>query len=317
MENDFYQISLFCDIIPATLDLNRLSMLKLRDKKRERDFARDGFVTFPLLNGEEVKQLRDIYFHYKDRHLTQQGILHSTSDTNDYDLISQINRKITEIMTPAVDRILEDYEPLIAGFLTKEIGDVSATEFHQDPTLVDENEFVSANVWVALQDTQAANGNLRVVKGSHRLKPCIRATPDCPMAFRLIKNDLIHFATEVPVSAGEAVLLNHQTIHGATDNHSGCERIAIAMAVKPKRAEWCFYFLEKNAPHDQIEKYTIDGDAFARLIKYERPTTGTFLGHVASPFEAITRKDLIHFMLKNYPADALKGIVKMGLSSAK
>lgn len=292
-------------------------MLKLKDKKLEKQFARDGVVSFPLLNAEEVKQLRNIYFHYKDRHLTHQGVLHSTSDTNDYELIQQVNQEITALLKPAVDQVLEDYEPLIAGFLTKEKGDASATEFHQDPTLVDETQYVSANVWIALQDTDSHNGNLRVVKGSHRLKPCVRATPDCPMAFRLVRHDLIHFATEIPVRAGDAVLLNHQTIHGATDNVSGAERIAIAMAIKPKAADWHFYFLERGAAHDKIEKYAIDGEAFARLIKYERPTTGKFLGYTSSPFDAITRNDLIRFMVGNYFSTAVKGLWRMGLNTAK
>lgn len=286
-------------------------MIKFKDKALEAQFEKDGFVTFPLLSPEQVEQLRNLYFANRDRHLTHQGILHSTSDTNDYGLIGDIDRSITAIMKPAVDKVLLDYEPLIAGFLTKEKGEVSATEFHQDPTLVDETKFVSANVWVALQDTDSNNGNLRVVKGSHRMKPCIRATPDCPMVFQDVKEELIYFATEVPVKAGHAVLLNHQSIHGANHNHSGMERIAIAMAVKPKEAAWCFYFLEPGADFDKFEKFEIDSAAFASMVKYERPSKGRFLRYETHSFDKLTKVDLLRFMCSNYLWEALKGATKM------
>ena len=271
-------------------------MVRFKQAHLNEAFQRDGFVTFPLLNQEQVEKLKTFYHVNKQRHLTSQPVLHSTSDTANYELIKNVDTFIQGVITKAVDTVMEDYEPLIATYLTKEPGDASETGFHQDPTLVEEPQYVSGNIWIALQDTGSHNGNLRMVKGSHRITNNVRATPDCPLFFQNFKDTLLEYSTEVPLKAGEAVFLSHSTVHGASSNNTGEERIAAVMAIKSKPAPWIFYYWHPGTPVDKVEKYSISPEAFSRLVKNQRPTHGKLLGYVRPEFKLVTKEHFESFM---------------------
>lgn len=275
-------------------------MVHFKDPVLNEAYKKDGFVKFPLLNQDQVNELRDIYFQFKSKHLTHQPVLHSTSDTADYDLVKQVDHDIQRVIRKEVDKVIDNYEPLIGNFLTKEPGPNSETEYHQDPTLVDESKYVSGNVWVALQDTDTNNGNLKIVKGSHLVCPNVRSTPNCPLYFERFKDDLDQYAIEVPLKAGEAVFLNHNTVHGATGNHSRQERIAAVMAIKSKEAPWIFYYWEPGTAEDNVELYSISPEVFSRLVKNERPEHGQLLARVNPGFRVIDKTVFDAFLKKHY-----------------
>lgn len=280
-------------------------MIRFKDPELNKAYIKNGFVKFPLLNQDQVTQLKDIYYQVKDKHLTHQQILHSTSDTADYNLIRQVDFAIQRIIRPEVDKVIDQYEPLIGNFLTKEPGPNSETEYHQDPTLVDESQFISGNVWVALQDTNTRNGNLKVVKGSHLVCPNVRSTPNCPLYFERFKEELDQYAEEIPLKAGEAVFLNHNTVHGATSNVSQHERIAAVMAIKSKEAPWIFYYWEPGTSPDNVELYSISPEAFSRLVKNQRPEYGKLIGKVNPGFRVIDKSEFDAFFRKHYSSPNL------------
>lgn len=275
-------------------------MIKFKNNSYQSSYLKDGFVKFPLLDTSEVAQLREFYSTRKSKHLTHQPILHSTSDTSDYSLVNEVDNFIQKTVKRALDNVIDNYEPLIANYLTKEPGKGSETEYHQDPTLVDESKYVSGNVWIALQDTDTKNGNLKIIRGSHLVCPNIRSTPNCPLYFERFKDALDDYAVEVPLKAGEAVFVNHNTIHGATSNSSTAERIAAVLAIKSKDAPWIFYYWEPGTPEDNVEMYSISPYAFSRLVKNQRPEFGTLMGKVNPRFKVIEKKEFDSFMLQHY-----------------
>jgi ectoine hydroxylase-related dioxygenase (phytanoyl-CoA dioxygenase family) len=275
-------------------------MIRFKDDRLNDAYMKDGFVTFPLLNEVQVQVLRDTYYKLKGKHLVHQPILHSTSDTADYELVKEVDSVIQNTILREVDKIIDNYETLIGNFLTKEPGLNSETEYHQDPTLVDETKYISGNIWVALQDTSTINGNLKIVKGSHLVCPNVRATPNCPLFFERFKDELDNYSVEVPLKAGEAVFLNHNTVHGATSNLSNNERIAAVLAIKSKEAPWIFYYWEPGTPVDSVELYSISPESFSRLVKNQRPAHGKLLGRLNPQFRVIDKKEFDVFMNKHY-----------------
>jgi hypothetical protein len=267
-----------------------------KDKNLQHQFERDGFVVTDLLNAKEVEELRAFYLERQAAHLSVEDKMHSTCDTGKLELILEVDQKLKAVILPKVDLLLESYDVLLGSYLVKEIGDGSETGFHQDPTLVDEQQYTSGNVWVALQDTDSQNGNLRVVKGSHRMIDTLIATPNCPVSYGSFRHRLLEFSTEVPVKAGQAIVLNHKMIHGATANHSNQERIAALIAIKSKAAKWRFLYLEPGNSNDQIEDYRLDAHSFATLIKNQRPTDAEFLGYISHDFPQLTEKEFVRFM---------------------
>lgn len=268
-------------------------MIVFKNKELQRQFERDGFAVADLLSVQEVADLRHLYYDTKSSHLSVTEKMHSTCDTGNLKLVLQVDDKLKSVILPKLDTILESYEPLLGSFLVKETGDGSETGFHQDPTLVEDRQFTSGNVWVALQDTNSHNGNLRVIKGSHRMVDTLIATPNCPVSYGSFRHRLLEFATEIPVKAGQAIFLNHKLIHGATPNHSQEERIAAIIAIKSAAAQWRFLYMDSN---DRVEAYRIDTRSFASLIKNQRPTEAEFLGHIAFDFPQISEEAFIAFM---------------------
>ncbi len=278
-------------------------MLTFKDKNLTQKFNRDGYVKISLLDANEVAELNEFYQQKKSQHWIEQDILHSTCDTGNLDMIVDVNKKLQSIIIPKLEQILDPFDALLASFLVKESGEKNETGFHQDPTFVDESQYQSGNVWVSLQDCSGENGNLRVIKGSHRLLPILRVTPYYPPFYADFEQDLNAYATEVPVKAGEAVIFTHQLIHGATTNSFGKERIAAVMAIKSKLARWNFYYKEPENSFDKIEKYNIDFDSFSQLVKNERPEKGEFVEYVSYNFEKISYDHFKNFMHENYPTE--------------
>ncbi len=267
-----------------------------RDKNLQYLFERDGFVVTDLLNTAEVADLKAFYMERQAAHMSIADKMHSTNDTEKLDLILEVDYKLKEVILPKVDLLLESYDVLLGSYLVKEIGDGSETGFHQDPTMVDQQHYTSGNVWVALQDTDSHNGNLRVVKGSHRMIDTLIATPNCPVSYGSFRHRLLEFSTEIPVKAGQAIVLNHKMIHGATANHSNNERIAAIIAIKSKAAKWRFLYLEPGNSNNQIEDYRIDTQSFASLLKNQRPTHAEFVGYISHDFPQLTEKEFVRFM---------------------
>jgi ectoine hydroxylase-related dioxygenase (phytanoyl-CoA dioxygenase family) len=78
-------------------------------------------------------------------------------------------------------------------------------------------------------------------------------------------------AIEVPLRAGEAVVFNNATIHGATDNESDRRRLAATLLVCSEQAQWQIYFNDTGRSEKPIERYELDFDTFIHMPKNGRP----------------------------------------------
>ena len=290
-------------------------MIAFVNIENQRQFEQDGYTVIDLLDANQVEKLRSLYFSTKIAHAVVQEKMHSTSDTHNVDLILQMNEDIQRVVSPVLPKQLKSFDMLIAGFLVKEPGEGSETGFHQDPTLVDSMDFVSANIWIPLQDTNHENGNLRLVKGSHRLADMLVVTPQFPTVHDLFNEKLIEYATEVPVKAGQAIILNNKLIHGASTNQTDEERIAIVMAIKSQAASWSFHYMDPMAEVKQIEQFRIDTLSFASMKKNQRPEHAEFIGYIDFDFPQLSYADFKTFMDKNYGANSLFSRIKRKLAA--
>jgi hypothetical protein len=280
-------------------------VIYFHDISHQQAFEKDGYTLVNLLSEEEVQALRALYFSNKEAHLLVKDKMHSTSDTHNTDLILAVDAAIKDIVLPKAAKVLKEFDVLLGGFLVKEAGMGSETGFHQDPTLVDDPKYVSANIWISLQDTNFQNGNLQLVKGSHRMVDCLVVTPQFPVFYDSFRSILPQYATNVPVKAGQAIVLNNKLIHGASANQTDVERLAVVMAIKSKAAAWTFHYLEPGKDFTEIEKYAIDLQAFASLEKNQRPKNGTFLGKMHFSFPQISETAFLKFMHANYGTESI------------
>jgi hypothetical protein len=259
-----------------------------KDSSLQKQFEGDGYVKIKLLDRLKAQQLYNYYMANQKEHDVIEGLYHSTTHTNNPDLILQVDTYLKKALLPELHRYFINYEPMLCTYITKVPGEGSETRLHQDPTFVDEAKYISANVWVALHDIDHQNGNLFFVKGTHRMVSGLRVTPDYPTEYDKVKGLLHENLTEVPVKAGEAIIINHATVHGATPNLANELRIAAVMAIRSVASDWIYHYLEPGASYDKIEKYSVDLDAFINLKKDGRPDQKGFLGYVSADFPQLS-----------------------------
>lgn len=262
-----------------------------RDDRYQSLFAQDGFVKVPLLSGEQVDALLAFFDETREGHQVAQKLHHTSTDTRNADLIYRVDSRIKAIFGPALDNLLSDYKALAGTYHIKETGTGSATGIHQDPTFVDETDYCSANVWVALHDIDAHNGNLFFVKGSHRAVSSLRITPSFPGFYEKFREELPQMLTHVPLKKGEAVIFNNATIHGATDNSTNRPRLAATLLVCSAPAQWLLYYRDEHSTDAHVGRYVLDMEAFVALAQNGKPGADVLDGYVACEFPQLELAD--------------------------
>ncbi len=144
------------------------------------------------------------------------------------------------------DRILDAVEDIIgpnilcwgSSFFIKERHDPSFVSWHQDSTYWGLEPPDIVTTWVALSESDAANGAMRVIPGSHRLD-------QIPHRDTFAANNLLSRGQEIEVEVDEtkAVMLELQPgemslhhvrlIHGSDPNPSDRRRIGFAIRYLP------------------------------------------------------------------------------------
>ena len=124
-------------------------------------------------------------------------------------------------------------------------------------------------VWIALVDTDESNGALGFVRGSHLFfdKPVGSPSPEfrtCTQGHEAILYEYLDF---VPLAAGEALVFDNRTIHGATPNVTDAPRLAVGIGMTPREAQLYHFFLVPGDPAASprtIAKLRVDEGFFER-----------------------------------------------------
>lgn len=284
-------------------------MIRFYNDSMQWAFQRDGYAVADLLTETDLREAKRLYGNFKKKYPISQDVpLYSSCDTNDADVIRQLDHDLSELVKPRLDRVLESYDYLLSSFLTKEPGDHNETPYHQDPTMIDRGDRskVGAALWVPLEDTGIQNGCLRMIPGSHRLREILVVTPDFPTLFRDFRHRLDSFAQPIELRAGQVVIFDTKLIHGAYPNRFKNSRTAIVSAIKSEHCEWYYYYL----PQDEgamVEKYVITHEGYVTHRKGMRPN-GLLRERFHHDFNLVTYSEFLRFMLVNYPFHTLKSI---------
>lgn len=249
--------------------------LSFKSEANQKKFDSLGYVEVPLLSSEQADTLFELYEQTKTNHQIAAALHHTTTDTQNLDLIRLVDGKIKGLLVDELAKEITNFKPLAGCFHIKQPLPGSATGIHQDPTFVDETLYNSANVWVALHDIDANNGNLFFIPGSNRIKS-LRTIPSSPTFYNEFADELPRLAQSVSLKKGSAVIFNNATIHGATDNVSGEIRLAATLLIAPTAADWKIYYKAENQSEQQIEEYDLDLETFIAMPKNGKPRREAF-----------------------------------------
>jgi len=275
-----------------------------KDPAQQAIFDKQGFIVVPFLTNEEVLLMNNIFDQLHPQ-LPQQGGFISGSYSNDFDYKKKASDEITAVFSKHYERLFSNYQTFGAAFLYKLPSQGSQLGIHQDWTIVDEEQFVALNCWVPLTDTDATNGALHVMPGSHYPKHNTLRAPTLPFFFTGNEEVVVKQTIPFYVKAGTAVILNQSVIHYSPPNTSGAIRKAITAGIKTKNAPMVFHY--KNS-ENKVERYTMPEDFLIRFENFatsifESPKLGSLLQQNNYEHKVLPKEELIP-LITNLKAEA-------------
>lgn len=233
------------------------------DEKYREPLYNNGFVIIPLLKEGEVEQLNSLYINLAESAGIEKEFYTSIWSDNMAHR-KEVNEGVKAILLPALQKYFRAIQPVFANFMVKGTGENSSLLTHQDWSFVKEPEFDSVTVWVPLSDVNHDNGNLQVVPRSHlTLQNFIRPRFG-DAAFS--REKAIPQLVDIPMKAGEALILNSRLIHASPPNFSGRERISASIVLAPAEAQLKHWLTTKNG----VEEFDIDQTFFWKHSCYDR-----------------------------------------------
>lgn len=228
----------------------------LADPALDLRLRRDGFVRFPLIDPASARALREQY-----------GRVHGwrgegfEADLDNED--SEYRRRVSELLAAALDEVVlarfVDHAPFLRVFLCKWPGEGSDLYLHRDWMYVDERAGLRTYVvWIALQDVTGEQGQIQVLRHSHRVDPMLRGT-DLNAGWIQCEATIRPRLLTVPVRAGEALVMDNSLVHCSLPNHTDEPRVVAAVGVRPSEAP-LVHFRRRDGL--TAERFDVDEDFF-------------------------------------------------------
>ena len=202
-------------------------------------YARDGYV-FPIsvLSPGEARQYRE-QLECAERDLG--GPLRGVYRIKPHLLFTWLAELVRHpsVLDAVEDVLGPDILCWNTSFFTKEAGSPGFVSWHQDATYWGLSEPDVVTAWVAFTESTLANGNMRVIPGSHRAPvPHVDTFHPDNLLSRgqeiTVEVDESR-AADIVLQAGEMSLHHVLMVHGSGANPSGDRRIGFAIRYIPTR----------------------------------------------------------------------------------
>lgn len=237
---------------------------------QQKEFEEKGYVVIDFLNPSEVDTLQQLY-NQLNAQPKERGF--STSNMSmDANYRKNVSDGITDTFKKAVDLHLENFKLFFGIFTSKQANQSeSICSIHQDPTYVDESKYQGITLWVPLIDTNATNGALEVIDGSHKLNDGPRSTlPKFPyneLSPYLIEN----YFKRLDIKAGQAYIGSSKVFHWSPSNFSNTERVAALAWLAEEESQMRCYYQDFRNPGETMEVFELEPDYYIETPLFSRP----------------------------------------------
>lgn len=277
------------------------------DKNLQEKFEHDGFVVIPLLNEEEVSALKECY-HQLDASLQEEFYLSIWSSDENYK--GETQKKIIEIIQEKAKAVLNKYRHIVSNFAVKFPGQKSDFDLHQGINFIDESKGdVSITMWIPLQDVNLQNGNMQVVRGSHKFFDQDVRSQHYQTPYEDIKTYIKeNYLENLPMKAGEAWVFNHRLLHCSPINSTDKVRIATLNIMVPEESQVLLYYKNgENYASKDVDILHFTEDNYHLQDVYNKPNL-TGINNVGHATELHYKVDKQEFdrLYKNFiePSDS-------------
>lgn len=217
-----------------------------------------GYVIISLLNKQEVQHITDLYRNVPSG---VDGLFYTSIWSKDEQYRKNVNAFLKKLIAEKFENIFTDFKPIFGNLIIKKPGAASSIELHQDWTLVNESKYKAVNIWCPLNDTNADNGCLQVIRGSHSFFNVLRG--------RLMYNPLQNishllkqrYLKQLVLNAGDCVVFDTRLLHASADNVTDKERLAFSVTATYREAQLCHY-VGNNGTSGIMKELSIDESFF-------------------------------------------------------
>lgn len=233
-------------------------------------FQKDGFVSFPLLDEQEIAELKQIFEKLQLTDEIGYGYLVGMNSKS-LEQRKQMQEILLDYLREKVESVLVQRQLYTATFMTKLPSDQNYVPPHQDWTYTEDEDLdPSFMCWLTLDTVEKANGALGFIRGSHQKTDYIRAFPFpiAPTPVERHKLELMDMIEIVEMRAGEIAFFDNRTIHASFPNLSSVNRLAIGMSAFPSDKRLVTYTLKPNSDLSVVEKWAVDPEFF---VRYNNP----------------------------------------------
>jgi hypothetical protein len=253
-------------------------------QKHELAFNREGYLILDALDSGMITRMEEFFLLNSDQDFTG---CHNSLELHSSEKKAKIYDFLAHVFDDHASKYLNDYRAIAATFVSKKSDAGSVVRLHQDLSFVNESAYTSLNLWVPLCETNADNGMLCVLKGSHKLEPNFRGSNIHPkIAFS--HNLAAKYLTPIPMKPGWILFYDHRLFHSSAANRSGRQRTVASISVIPSEATplhylgtkagaielevdagfYHHYFLERTVA-DPTVRYSVKTDGYrSRKIEY-------------------------------------------------
>jgi len=280
-----------------------------KDAEKQAFFEKEGFAVFPLLNADEVADLKS---YYEALNLTdEKGFgFHVSMDQTDKDMCRRVREKVWGVALPRLKEHLTDFKPFVSSFVVKEPNPKGVVPAHQDWSFVDREEdgHSSITCWIALVDTDLENGGMGVIRGSHRFMQNKRPSPSpqTPVPLSNHMFSIFPYLHTLNVKAGEVLMFDNRTFHASPPNTTDSIRLAAGVGITQKDAQLVHYYMKPDGQFKTMLRYNVDPDFF---LRYENSTLAQMFDR-GETIEGYGEPVEVPYEFTDYTAEELVAIIK-------
>ncbi len=273
-----------------------------RDSELEASFQRDGYVSLPFISEEEVERLKQLFFDTLPQsggQITEgeTGMENNRLITYDFTFIDknpEYKRVVFDIIAtffkPHMDRILDDYKPIIANYIRKQPNE-GEVPLHQNWAFADEHLCTTVSIWCPLVDGTVENGTLQVVPGSHKRFGENRG-PKIPWELDHIQKEIIEkYLVPLETKAGNCVILDDSIVHYSDVNKTQGLRLAIQLICIPAEMPSLHYHMDHSVSNTEVEILEVDKDFYMEFNPWKIPEKVKKVGRTQLKYKPLTESE--------------------------
>jgi hypothetical protein len=249
----------------------------LRSAEHQAELDDAGWTIVPLLEPDELSAVRALLSASTPAPGDPRTGLFNDSWSTDADHKQRISAGLKAVVDPALARWVTPHRTPMLGSIVKWPGERGEVVAHRDPTFVDEQRYRSVGVWCAIDVTDAGNGTLELLAGSHRDAAPARVHQ---ARANLADEHRAEGYVAVDLAPGEALIYDHRVLHRSAPIGGAEPRVVVSGPLIPAGATL---------------RYAVDaGDGTAALVEVD---DGFFLDHKLDELD-------VEVVLARYPTIA-------------